>query len=226
MKEDILDSPNFNDNRNYNYSGFETAEREEYEVITEWITPNSSVIDLACGNGALLEKLREEKNIFGKGVELSDSGIEICKSKKFDVIKGSIDQKLPFSENEFDYAVCNVTLQMVMYPEVLLAEMKRIARYQIVSFPNFAYYKNRIDFVFNGKMPRPMLFGYHWYSTGHIHQLSIDDFYELVTNVGGLKISSQLFLPSKIKWKNFLMRVFPNWFQHIPIFLLEKIDAR
>ncbi len=226
MKVDNLDNPNFNDNRNYSYTGFESVERSEYEIISNWIEPNSSVIDLACGNGTLLEKLVKDKNIIGMGVELSDSGIAICKSKKLNVLKGSIDQQLPFSENEFDYAICNVTIQMVMYPEVLLSEMKRISRKLIVSFPNFGFYTNRVDYLLNGRMPKPMIFGYHWYDTGHIHQLSINDFYELITNVGGLKVSSQMFLPSKVKWKNFLMKLFPNLLQHIPIFLLDKIDAQ
>jgi len=220
-----FDSPEINDNRNYNYSGFETVERKEYDVIANWITPNSSLIDLACGNGTLLEKLKKEKNISGKGVELSDSGIAICKKKNLDVQKGSIDKRLPFEDNAFDYAVCNVSIQMVMFPEILLSEMKRVAKHQILSFPNFGFYTNRIDLLFKGRMPKPMIFGYHWYDTGHIHQLSIADFYELITNVGGLKVSSNLYLPSKFKWENFLMKSFPNLFQHIPIFLLEKTNA-
>jgi len=222
MKVDVLDNPTFNDNRNYNYSGFESVVRKEYEVITDWVESNSSVIDLACGNGTLLEKLIREKNISGKGVELSDSGIEICKVKNLNVIKGSIDHRLPFQENEFDYAVCNVTIQMVMYPEVLLTEMKRIAKHQIISFPNFGHYKNRIDLLLNGRMPKPMIFGYHWYDTGHIHQLSIEDFYELLEFVGGLKILKRYVEKHKNYFKNYLLELKPNLFQILGIFMLGK----
>jgi methionine biosynthesis protein MetW len=80
---------------------------------------------------------------------------------------------------QFDYAICNVTIQMVMYPEVLVSEMKRIAHYQIISFPNFAQLLNRLDLLLRGRMPKPMLFGYDWYNTGHIHQLSVKDFLKL-----------------------------------------------
>ncbi len=224
MQVDLLDNPNKNDNRNYNYSGFETVERKEYDVIANWIAPNTSVIDLACGNGTLLEKLIKEKNISGKGIELSDSGIAICKKKNLDVQKGSIDQQLPFEDNAFDYAICNVTIQMVMYPEKLLSEMKRIAKYQIVSFPNFGHYKNRIDLLLKGRMPEPMLFGYKWYSTGHIHQLSIKDFYELMEDVGGLKILKRYVEGHKNIFKNYLLEQKPNLFQILGIFMLGKND--
>jgi methionine biosynthesis protein MetW len=222
MQIDLLDNPNENDNRNYNYSGFETVERKEYDIITNWITPNSFVLDLACGNGTLLEKLIKEKNISGKGIELSDSGIAICKKKNLNILKGSIDERLPFSDNEFEFAICNVTIQMVMYPEKLLSEMKRIAKYQIVSFPNFGHYKNRIDLLLNGRMPKPMLFGYKWYSTGHIHQLSIKDFYELLEEVGGLKILKSYVEVHKNIFKNYLLENNPNLFQILGIFMMGK----
>lgn len=224
MKVDVLDNPTLNDNRNYNYSGFESIVRKEYEVITDWVESNSSVIDLACGNGTLLGKLIKEKNISGKGVELSDSGIEICKVKNLDVIKGSIDHRLPFQENEFDYAVCNVTIQMVMYPEVLLSEMKRISKKLIVSFPNFAYYKNRLDLLLKGRMPMPMLFDYKWYNTGHIHQFSISDFFALLNEIGGLKVKETKFAKTNSILKNSLIKTFPNLFMPIPIFYIEKVS--
>lgn len=222
MQVDLLDNPNFNDNRNYNYSGFEVVERKEYEVISNWVTQNSTVIDLACGNGTLLEKLKKEKAISGKGIELSDSGIDICRAKHLEVQKGSIDQKLPFTDNAFDYAICNVTIQMVMYPEILLSEMKRVARYQIISFPNFGHYKNRIDLTLNGRMPKPMLFGYKWYSTGHIHQVSIKDFHELIDDEGGFVILKSYREEHANVFKNFLLRKYPNLFQILGIFMLGK----
>ncbi len=218
-----IDSPLHNDNRNYDYSNALTEERDEYKLITEMVEPNSKVIDLGCGNGTLLEKLIKEKNITGEGIELSESGVEVCKVKGLKVLKGKIDEKLPFADNTFDYSVCNVTIQMVMYPEVLLSEMKRISKYQIISFPNFAHYKNRIDLLLKGRMPKPMLFGYKWYSTGHIHQLSIKDFYELVEDVGGMKILRVNEFSSNNPLKRFFIKKYPNIFQILQAFLLEKI---
>jgi methionine biosynthesis protein MetW len=218
-----IDSPLHNDNRQYDYSNAFSEERDEYKLICEMVKPNSKVIDLGCGNGSLLEKLIKEKNVTGEGVELSESGVEVCKVKGLKVHKGKIDEKLPFDDNSFDYSICNVTIQMVMYPEVLLNEMKRISRYQIISFPNFAHYKNRLDLLLNGRMPKPMFFGYKWYSTGHIHQLSIKDFYELVDEVGGLKIIRVNEFSSKNPLKKIFIKKYPNLFQILQVFLLEKI---
>ncbi|MHB1048999.1 MAG: methionine biosynthesis protein MetW [Bacteroidota bacterium] len=217
-----IDDPAANDNRKYDYSSHPDMERYEYPIIISMIPQNASVADLGCGNGALLARLKKEKNVTETGVEISSSGIEICKKRGLNVQYGRIDERLPFDDNTFDYAVCNVTIQMVMYPEVLLREMKRIARYQIVSFPNFAFWRNRLDLLVNGRMPRRMLFEYSWYSTGHIHQLSLKDFYDLVHDVGGLQVVRRYDERSDSIIKNALMKKFPNLFQMLGIFLLEK----
>ena len=219
-----IDNSKENDNRNYDYSSYPLTDRNEYKVISDLVKPDSKVIDLACGNGSLLVRLQKEKNAAGKGMEVSKSGIDVCRKRGLSVLEGRIDVPLPFRDNEFDYAICNVTIQMVMYPEILLQEMKRIARYQIVSFPNFAFWRNRIDLMLNGRMPKRMLFEYKWYTTGHIHQLSFIDFQELVNDVGGLRIMEQRLEHSSNPVKNFLMQHFPNAFQMIGIVLLEKIS--
>jgi len=218
-----INSPEFNDNRKYDYSNFSTEDRVEYSLITELIPEQSKVIDLGCGNGSLM-KLLERKNCTTTGIELSESGVEVCRSKALNVIKGGIDSSLPFTENEFDFSVCNVTIQMVMYPEILIQEMKRISGKQIVSFPNFGFFKNRFEFLFSGGMPESMLFGYKWYNTGHIHQLSIKDFYELVNRVEGLRILEMKFVKTNSIIKNLLMEKFPNLFLILPVFLMEKIS--
>ncbi|MGQ9820167.1 MAG: methionine biosynthesis protein MetW [Candidatus Kapaibacteriales bacterium] len=222
--KNVIDKPALNDNRNYNYSGFEEFERPDYSYVIALVEENSKVVDLGCGNGSLINLLKKNKNCEVKGIEISDSGVLISRSKGLDVIKGRIDEKLPFSDNEFDYSICHVTIQMLMYPEILVREMKRISKYQIISFPNFAFYKNRLELLFKGKMPEKMLFGYKWYNTGHIHQLSISDFIELVNEIGGFKILKQTFVETDSAIKNFLMKLFPNLFQQVSIFLLSKYD--
>ncbi|MEJ5263063.1 MAG: methionine biosynthesis protein MetW [Ignavibacterium sp.] len=218
----MIDQPNQNDNRNYNYSGFEDFERPDYKYIVELVKENSSIIDLGCGNGSLIKLLKETKKCEVKGIELSESGVNIANGKGLDVIQGRIDETLPFNDNQFDYAICHVTIQMVMYPEILLREMKRIAKFQIISFPNFAFYKNRIELLLKGRMPKKMLFGYKWYNTGHIHQLSVKDFIDLVNEIPGLNILKQTYIKTNSPFKNIMMRLFPNLFQQISIFLLKK----
>jgi len=212
-----------NDNRNYDYSSGYSENRLEYTIIKDLIEPRSKVIDLGCGNGALLSLLKSEKQINETGIEISDSGLAFCKNKKLNVFKHTIDSVLPFEDNSFDYSICNVTIQMVMYPEVLLSEMKRISKYQILSFPNFAYYKNRLDLLLKGRMPKPMLFDYKWYNTGHIHQFSFNDLFDLLTEIGALKVKEIRFAKTDNAAKNFLIQTFPNLFMPIPILSLEKI---
>ncbi|WP_212005351.1 methionine biosynthesis protein MetW [Chitinophaga sp. HK235] len=202
-----------NDNRNYDYSQLPSEKRGEYEKVTDLLSPGNTVLDLACGNGRLMEMMIEEKQCDCKGIEISLSGVEICQQKGLQVIRGRIDETLPYADNEFDVAVCNVTIQMVMYPETLLSEMKRVSRRQIISFPNFAYFRNRIDMLINGRMPKKMLFGYQWYNTGHIHQLSLRDFEELLENVGGLRIARKRYVPIGFKIIDSLGNVFPGWFR-------------
>jgi len=217
-----IDQPDRNDNRNYDYSAFPIEERPEYTRIIPYIKPQTSIIDLGCGNGSLLQKLIREKNVAGVGMEISETGVQICRQKGLQVMQGFIDEPLPFPDNTFDYAICNVTIQMVRYPEILLSEMKRVAKFQIVSFPNFAFYKNRTEMLLKGRMPKKMLFGYSWYNTGHIHQLSITDFRELVQTIGGLRIVYLDVDETHNRIKNRLIRLFPNLFCVVPIFILEK----
>lgn len=222
MTKDI-NSPEHNDNRNYDYTGIESEVRKEYEVIEGFIDTPSSIIDLGCGNGSLLHSLMQKgKCTRAVGLEISESGVEISKKKGIDARLGRIDETLPFADDEFDLSVCNVTIQMVMYPEVLLKEMKRISKKQIVSFPNFGFYRNRLDMLLHGRMPKPCMFGYSWYSTGHIHQLSISDFKELVERVGGLEIEKFSTVFSNNSFKDTLTGMFPNLFSLLPLFLLRK----
>ncbi|NSL85505.1 methionine biosynthesis protein MetW [Chitinophaga solisilvae] len=212
-----------NDNRSYKYNSTSESKREEFTKIMAMIDPGSKVVDLGCGDGTLLRMLKEDKQCSCKGMELVASGVEVCRERGLDVVQGRIDERLPYADNEFDVAICNVTIQMVMYPEVLLSEMKRISKRQIITFPNFAYFRNRLEMLFSGRMPKKMLFGYYWYSTGHIHQLSLRDFKELVTNVGGLKINRMRFMKVRVKVIDKLGFLFPNLFRKLVIFETERV---
>jgi methionine biosynthesis protein MetW len=207
-----------NENRRYEWTNRGLCERPEYAIIERWIRRGSKVIDLGCGNGSLLRILKERKGVAELGIELAPSGVEICRSHGLSVRQGPADVELPDVPTDgFDYAVCNVTLQMVMNPEVTLREMRRVARQQIVSFPHFAFLLNRLDMLFRGRMPRPLLFGYDWYSTGHIHQLSIDDFRGTIRSLG-LVVQEAEYL-GRLRP---LVRLHPNLLAYEAIFLLGR----
>lgn len=218
----MFDSPSGNDNRKYDYTGHEVLDRAEFPIIAGMIARGSSVCDLGCGNGTLLVKLRDERECNVTGMELAESGVEVCRNKGLDVKQGAIDTTLPWGDKSFDYTVCNVTLQMVTWPEKLLQEMERIARYSIISFPNFGYYRNRIELLLTGKMPRKMLFGYTWYSTGHIHQLGLADFMEYISGRSGMKAEKIIPAPTGSGIADALGRVFPSLFAYIPVILIRN----
>jgi methionine biosynthesis protein MetW len=212
------------DNRKYDYSNLVNEDRDDFKYIVGLVKEGTKIIDLGCGNGSLMQKLIKEKNVTASGMELSHSGVEVSRNKGLNVIQGRIDEKLPYKDNEFDYAICHITIQMVVYPEVLLREMRRISKgFLIISFPNFAFYKNRIDILLKGRMPKPMLFRYKWYNTGHLHQLSVKDFYELIEDVGGLKHEKMVHQQFSNPVKNFISNAWPNLFQVLTVHLLRKI---
>lgn len=210
-----------NDNRNYFWSINSISKREEYNIITTWVKEKSKVIDLGCGDGSLLKLLKDKKKVNGTGVELSVSGCEAARKKGIKAICRRIDMPLEYKSLEFDYAICNVTLQMVMYPEVLVKEMKRIAKIQILSFPNFAFIVNRLDMLLNGRMPRVMIPGYKWYSTGHIHQLSINDFIDFCKEINLVIIDQKHVYPlrfGKLPIPKKIISLKPNLFAYTAIF--------
>lgn len=223
MKTDSIDTPSGNDNRNYDYSAHTHEVRAEYGIIRSFMEPGSKVLDLGSGNGTLLQILRDELSCDCTGVEISGTGVEICRTKGLSVIQGSIDELLPFADKSFDTAVCNVTLQMVNKPEVVLSEIKRVARHSIISFPNFGYYKNRLQLLVSGKMPDKMLFGYTWYNTGHIHQFGVRDFVQYLDK-SGMKIEQMKPAPTGSRTIDTLGRLIPSLFAYIPVYYIKNVE--
>jgi methionine biosynthesis protein MetW len=212
-----------NDNRNYQFGPNSVARRDEYPIIANWIPPGSSVVDLGSGDGSLLALLTK-KGVEGEGVEISETGVAAAAKKHVKSRVGRIDVPLAYADHQFEYAICNVTIQMVMYPEVLMHEMQRIAKFQIWTFPNFAFLPNRLDLLLNGRMPQVMIPGYQWYSTGHIHQLSVRDFQTLAGEVGLEIVDSHHLGPQKLRLKffnlpNWIGKRFPTWWASTAIFL-------
>lgn len=209
-----------NDNRRYRFAPDSSAHREEYPIIAGWVPPGSRVMDLGCGDGSLLALLKTQ-GVQGEGLEISASGAAVAHRKGIKVRQGRIDQALPFADHSFDYAICNVTIQMVMYPEVLISEMKRVARYQIISFPNFAFFPNRLELLVKGRMPKIMLYGYQWYSTGHIHQLSVQDFEEFCWKQRLSIVKTHFRFPNRV-WiiPGSVFKMFPNAWSTVAIYLL------
>ena len=149
----------------------------DYDEIVKLVRPGSSVLDLGCGDGELLARLIAAKEVRGRGVELQESMIIESISKGISVFQGDLDEGLrDYASGSYDYVILNQTLQQIPRPMALLAEMLRVGRRVIVSFPNFGYYRVRLRFLVTGRMPVTRDLPYSWYDTPNIHLCTRKDF--------------------------------------------------
>ena len=152
------------------------AARPDFAAIAAWIPEGASVLDLGCGDGSLLRYLKDARNIRGYGVEISDEGIEACILNGVNVIQSDLDSGLSgFESNSFDFVILSQTLQATRHTEPLMQEMLRVGREGIVSFPNFGYWKNRMN-ILRGNMPVSKELPYQWYDTPNVHLCTLHDF--------------------------------------------------
>ena len=151
-------------------------QRADFAAIANWIKPSARVLDLGCGDGTLLRYLAEERDAIGYGVEIDDDGILACVRNSVNVIQGDLERGLSgFADDSFDYVILSQTLQAVRSSERVVHEMLRVGRQGIVTFPNFGYWKNRLQ-VIRGKMPMSGNLPYSWFDTPNIHLCTITDF--------------------------------------------------
>ncbi len=150
--------------------------RADYDTIAAWISPGARVLDLGCGNGFLLRYLREKRGITGYGVELDDEKLIASVSNGVNVIQRDLEGGLAeFEDRSFDFVILSLTLQAVRQTEKIVKEMLRVGREGIVTFPNFGYWRSRLQ-VLLGAMPVSRELPYQWYDTPNIHLCTIDDF--------------------------------------------------
>ena len=151
-------------------------QRADFAAIAGWVRMESSVLDLGCGDGSLLRYLRDSRRVTGYGVEIDDGSVLACVKNGISVIQSDLDRGLSeFRDSSFDYVVLSQTLQSVRNSERIIREMLRVGRQGIVTFPNFGYWKNRLQ-VAVGRMPVSENLPYQWFDTPNIHLCTIDDF--------------------------------------------------
>lgn len=155
--------------------------RWEDQLIERIIPDGASVLDLGCGEGVLLEKLINHKHVRGQGVEQDENGVFACVARDVPVLKINLDEGLKgFVDDSFDYVVLEETLQTLVKPTAVLQEMLRVGKRGIVSFPNFAFWKVRLDLFLRGRMPVTEQLPYRWYDTPNIHLMTLQDFLDWV----------------------------------------------
>jgi methionine biosynthesis protein MetW len=159
--------------------------RRDLEIIADMVDDGSRVLDIGCGNGALLDYLGRNKGVDGRGIELSQAGVNACVANGLSVIQGDADTDLEhYPDDAFDYVVLTRTLQATRNPREVVSHLVRIGRHAIVSFTNFGHWRVRLEMMFDGRMPVVGDEGASWYDTPNIHLCTIRDFSTLCDDLG------------------------------------------
>ena len=197
--------------------------KNEFQVIAELIEKDKKVLDVGCGDGILMQFLKNNKNTNIRGLEISKSKVQECIAKGLTVIEGNAEKDLKqFTDKSFDYVVLSQTLQAFLNPELVINELLRVGKKAIVTIPNFGYWRIRLHLLLKGTMPITKTLPDEWYNTPNIHMCSIKDFFQFV-KLRNIKIFKSLAINNQnvsiINDNNLTIK---NFFADLGIFLIEK----
>ncbi len=191
--------------------------RSDYAIIGEIVQPASRVLDLGCGDGALLAWLAQNKAVNARGVELETGRVQQAITRGVSVYHGDIERCLKdYPDGAFDYVILSQTLQETRHPMDVLTEMLRIGRYAIVAFPNFGHWTVRLAHLWSGRAPKTKLFPHDWYNSPNIHFLTVQDFESLAAKENW-KVERRYFLAG-----NRRIHTLPNLFAEVAVFLVKR----
>jgi len=192
-----------------------------YRIITELVPEKSAVLDLGCGNGALLQALKEHKNTHGHGVEIDPDMVMACLQKGLSVFQGNLDEGLKeHPDNSFDIVILNQTLQSVLNTELVLSEMLRVGQTAIVGIPNFAHWRIRLALGLTGRLPVTPVYHFEWYKTPNVRLTTLKDFTSICDRLE-VRIAKAFHLSHDRKLSP-AFHLFPNLFSETAIFVLQK----
>ncbi|MBE9563248.1 MAG: methionine biosynthesis protein MetW [Proteobacteria bacterium] len=195
--------------------------RTDLALISEWITKNSHVLDLGCGDGTLLAYLRDVNSVTGYGLEIDDDNIISCIKTGVNVIHTDLNHGLSdFSDYSFDYVVMTQAIQTILQPDLLLLDMLRVGRQGIVTFPNFGHWRARASLFFGGIMPISRALPSRWHETGNIHLCTLKDFEELCEQLD-IEVLRRAVVDTKHR-TSWSMRLLPNLFGEIAVYRLRS----
>ena len=197
-------------------NGNGTVKRPDFAAIAGWVGMGSSVLDLGCGDGSLLRYLRDSRRVTGYGVEIDDDRVLACVKSGVNVIQGDLERGLSeFESRSFDYVVLSQTLQAVRNSERIVHDMLRVGREGIVTFPNFGYWRNRLQ-VIGGHMPVSENLPYEWHDTPNIHLCTITDFEDFCAG-HGVRIMER-----KVLTGGGPVRVLPNLLGSLAVYRFQR----
>ncbi len=191
--------------------------RPDIAIVSRLVEPGSKVLDLGCGDGALLAWLVEHKQVEARGVEISPECVRRSIAQGLPVYQGDIDKGLAdYPDQCFDFVILSQTLQQTHRPLTVLREMLRVGRRAIVSFPNFGHWSMRLSMLVSGRAPKTGLFPHEWHSSPNIHFLTIQDFEELAS-AENLVVERCIFLSGSrsLRWR-------PNLLAEVAVYLVSR----
>ncbi len=193
--------------------------RVDYQLVESLIEPDAKVLDIGCGDGELLARLRHDKRIDVRGIELEQDLVLRCVCRRLSIIQYDVERGLDsYADRSFDYAVLSQTVQTIRDPERVLKELLRIGRKVIVSFPNFAHWRARVQLMCLGKAPVTSQLPFGWHDTPNIHCLSLKDFEEFCGRLGAT-IERRVPL---VKTRPSPVRLWPNLFAEQAIYVIRR----
>lgn len=194
--------------------------KPEFDLLLDWIPRGAKVLDLGCGSGELLAYLHQHKQVSGVGLEMDPHAIVNCLSQGVNVIQADLNAANLddlFEAQAFDIVLTTQTLQAMQRPDQLIDNMLTVGKQAVVTFPNFGYWRNRIQIFFGGHMPVSSTLPHQWYNTPNTHLCTFADF-EALCVAKNIRIIEQRVLGST--W--LAGRIAPNWFGEVALYHIEK----
>ena len=197
--------------------------KTEYKIISDIIDKSSRVLDVGCDDGALMEYLKQNKDVDIRGIEISKEKVQTCISKGLTVLEGNAELDLKqFPNKSFDYVVLGQTLQAFVNPEIVIKELLRVGKKAIVTIPNFGHWRVRLNLLIKGTMPVTRTLPNEWYNTPNIHMCTVKDFFKFSETINFKIFKSLALINNNVSNINNSNLFIKNLFSELGIFLIEK----
>ena len=196
-----------------------TRRRLDYELIQAWVPAGSRVLDLGCGDGRLLAELVEHKDCQGRGIEINEQAVVACIQRGVAVYHGDMLEGMGFyGEHSFDIVILSQTLQQTSDPIQVIHEMLRVGTMAIISFPNFGYWRVRLQLLLTGQMPKNDLLPYDWFNTPNVHLCTVKDFRKLCKEQSLEQVRETFLVPPSRQ----IGPLWANWRAGLAIFQVKR----